>query len=290
MGVHTNSEPSQHYTMRGTLINVLFSVVLLCPSLSTSEEERFFWSAEFVSKPNNFYHGAPSQIPVIGGEEVEIQCQVRAVSEDPYTIIWDYENFNATTTGKTVLVNNTAGDEFAVDTITVNINNPAVIDDKDIICSWENGKFSDTISLQFKVYVEDKSKGTCPVCDGGEHVKLVRPGKPRKEDANMQEMIKEKAKKKYGNSGFSEVHIGSKYDICCCKAIEDTPDIPITITTTTTTKEAPKITTIIRKTALTTTTPTTTAKTTTTTAASTTADTTTRGLDQIILVLRNFIL
>jgi len=282
--------------MRGALINVLFSVVLLCPSLSTSEEERFFWSAEFVSKPNNYYPGAPSQIPVIGGEVVDIQCQVRAVSEDPYTIIWDYENFNATTTGKTILVNNTAGDEFAVDTITVNINNPAVIDDKDIICSWENGKFSDTISLQFKVYVEDKSKGTCPVCDGGEHVKLVRPGKPRKEDANMQEMIKEKAKKKYGKSGFSKVFIDSKGSVCCCKAIEDTPDIPITITTTTTTKEAPimteapKITTIIRKTALTTTTPTTTAKTTTTTTASTTAATTTSGLDQIILVLRNFIL
>merc|ERR1712183_82455 len=193
------------------------------------------------------------------------------------------ENFNATTTGKTILVNNTAGDEFAVDTITVNITNPAVIDDKDIICSWENGKFSDTISLQFKVYVEDKSPGTCPVCKGDEHVKLVRPGKPRKEDANMEEMIKEKAKKKYEKSGFSKVFIDSKGSVCCCKAIEDTPDITITT-------EAPKITTIIRKTALTTTTPTTTAKTTTTTAASTTAATTTSGLDQIILVLRNFIL
>merc|ERR1719225_158518 len=174
--------------MQETLSNVLFAVVIFCTELSRTEEDRFFWSAEFVSKPNNFYHGAPSQIPVIGGENVEIQCKVRAVSEDPYTIIWDYENFNATTTGKTVLVNNTDGDEFAMDTITVNITNPAVIDDKDIICSWENGKFSDTISLQFKVYVEDKSKGTCPVCDGADHVKLVRPGKPRKEDANMQEM------------------------------------------------------------------------------------------------------
>merc|ERR1712183_973238 len=215
MGVHTNSEPSQHYTMRGTLINVLFSVVLLCPSLSTSEEERFFWSAEFVSKPNNFYHGAPSQIPVIGGEVVDIQCQVRAVSEDPYTIIWDYENFNATTTGKTVLVNNTAGDEYAVDTIKVNINNPAIIDDKDIICSWENGQFSDTISLQFKVYVEvkDKSPGLCPDCRG-RRVKLMRPLKQKKEDANMEEMIKEKAKKKYG---LNEVYIESDGSVCCCK-------------------------------------------------------------------------
>ena len=148
--------------MRGTLINVLFSVVFFCPRLSITEEDRFFWDAEFVSKPNNYYPGAPSQIPLIGGEVVEIQCKVRAVSEDPYTIIWDFENFHANTTGRTVLVNNTAGDEFAVDTINVNIDNPADIDDKDIICSWECAKFSDTISLQFKVYVEDKSPGTQP--------------------------------------------------------------------------------------------------------------------------------
>ena len=157
---------------------------------------------------------------MIEGEELDIQCKVRAVSEDPYTIIWDYENFNANTTGKTVLVNNTAGDEFAMDTITVNINNPAVIDDKDIICSWENGKFSDTISLQFKVYVEDKRKykrGACTVCRGAEYVKLVRPGKPKKEDANMKEMIKEKAKKIYGKSGISEAFIDSKGEVCCCK-------------------------------------------------------------------------
>jgi len=290
---------------------VLFAVIFSCPRLSTSEEERFFWSADFVSKPNNYYHGAPSQIPVIGGEVVEIQCQVRAVSEDPYSIIWDYENFNANTTGKTILVNNTAGDEFAVDTVTVNIDNPAVIDDKDIICSWENGKFSDTISLQFKVYVvEDKSKkGTCSVCEGAEHVKLVRPGKEeKKEDANMKEKIKEKAKKIYGKSGFSEVFIDSKGSVCCCKATDDpitsttttttttttTSTTKSTTTTTTTTKEAPimtetpKITEIIRKTAITTTT-TTTAKTTTTT-ASTTVATTTTGWEQIILRLRNFIL
>ena len=237
--------------MQVTLINVLFSVVLFCPSLSTAEEDRFFWSAEYVSKPNNYYYGAAIQIPVIGSEELEIQCKVRAVSEDPYTIIWDYEYFNANTTGRTILVNNTAGDEFAMDTITVNISNPAVIDDRDIICSWENGKFSDTISLQFKVYVEDKSKkGACSVCEGADHVKLVRPGKPRKEDANMQEMIKEKAKKKYEKSGFSEVSIDSKGEVCCCRATKGTPEVTIT-TTTTTTKEAtimaPKITTIKEK-------------------------------------------
>merc|ERR1712119_165073 len=236
-------------TMRGMVINVLFSVIFFCPRPSTAEEERFFWSAEFVSKPDNYYHGAPSQIPVIGGEVVDIQCQVRAVSEDPYTIIWDYEYFNATTTGKTILVNNTAGDEFAVDTISVNINNPAVIDDRDIICSWENGKFSDTISLQFKVYVEDKSKGTCPVCDGGEHVKLVRPGKPRKEDANMEEMIKEKAKKIYGKSGFSEIFIDSKGSVCCCK-----PKPSTTTTTTTTTSTSTTTTTTTTKITTTTTT------------------------------------
>jgi len=185
--------------------------------LSTTEEDRFFWSAKYVSKPNNFYHGAPIQIPAIEGEQLDIQCKVRAVSEDTYTIIWDYENFNAITTGKTVLVNNTAGDEYAVDTIKVNINNPAVIDDKDIICSWENGQFSDTISLQFKVYVEvkveDKSRKVCPDCRGPSRVKLARPLKQKKEDANMEEMIKEKAKKKYG---LPIVYIESDGSVCCC--------------------------------------------------------------------------
>jgi len=206
--------------MQGTLINVLFAVVLFCTRPSTTEEDRFFWSGNFVSKPNNFYHGAAIQIPVIEGEQVEIDCKVRAVSEDPYTIIWDFENFHANTTGKTVLKNNTAGDEFAVDTIEVDIDNPADIDDKDIICSWENGKFSDTISLQFKVYVvEDEKNSSGPCCEGVDYVRLVRPGQQRKEDANMEEMIKEKAKKHYEKKGFSEVSIEADGSVCCCKPL-----------------------------------------------------------------------
>jgi len=205
--------------MRGTLSNILFAVFLFFPSLSSTEEDRFFWSAEFVSKPNNFYHGAPTQIPAIEGDELNIECKVRAVSEDTYTIIWDYEDFNAVTSGKTVLVNNTAGDEYAVDTIKVNITNPAIIDDKDIICSWENGQFSDTISLQFKVYIEDQS-GACPQCKGAGHVKLVRPGKQKKEDANFEEMIREKAKKTYG---LSQVLIDSDGSVCGCKENQTTP-------------------------------------------------------------------
>ena len=203
--------------MRGTLSNILFAVFLFFPSLSSTEEDRFFWSAEFVSKPNNFYHGAPTQIPAIEGDELDIECKVRAVSEDTYTIIWDYEDFNAVTSGKTVLVNNTAGDEYAVDTIKVNITNPAIIDDKDIICSWENGQFSDTISLQFKVYVEDKSRGEkCPDCKG-KRLKLVRPEKQKKEDANLEEMIKEKTKKKYG---FPHVFIESDGSVCGCRKMK----------------------------------------------------------------------
>ena len=128
---------------------ILFTILL---NFAASEEDRFFWENDYVGKPVNFYHGAAYQIPVIEGEKVVILCKVRAVSEDSYKIIWDYESFHATTTGKTVLVNNTSGDEFAQDTITVNIDNPTDIDDKDIICSWENGQFSDTITLQFKVY------------------------------------------------------------------------------------------------------------------------------------------
>merc|ERR1711953_90317 len=253
-------------TMQETLVNVLFAVLIFCPRLSRTEEDRFFWSAEFVSKPNNFYHGAPSQIPVIEGEKVEIQCKVRAVSEDPYTIIWDYENFNASTTGKTVLVNNTDGDEFAMDTITINIDNMDIIDDKDIICSWENGKFSDTTSLQFKVFLVDKSREACPVCKGAEHLKLVRPGKPKIEDANMEEMIKEKAKKKYG---FSEVPIESDGSVCCCKTTPP-PSPPPPPPPPTTTITTPITTTAATTTTTTTTTPTTTTATTTTTTTTTT--------------------
>merc|ERR1712062_327578 len=127
---------------------------------------------------------------------LNIECKVRAVSEDTYTIIWDYEDFNATTSGETVLVNNTAGDEYAVDTIKVNITNPA------------------TIALQFKVYIEDKSRGEkCPDCKGRKRVKLVRPEKQKKEDANLKEMIKEKTKKKYG---FPHVFIESDGSVCGC--------------------------------------------------------------------------
>ena len=85
-------------------------LVIFCTT-NRAEEDRFFWENDHVGKPVNFYHGAAYQIPVIKGEIVEIQCKVRAVSEDPYTIIWDYENFHAITTGMTVLVNNTDGDD-----------------------------------------------------------------------------------------------------------------------------------------------------------------------------------
>ena len=168
-------------------------------SIKASYEERFFWENDYVGKPVNFYHGAAYQIPVIKGEIVGIQCKVRAVSEDPYTIIWDYENFHANTTGKTVLVNNTDGDEYAQDTITVNIDNPADIDDRDIICSWENGKFSDTITLQFKVYVPDDLENSehCETCEHGIQLKLKRPEIEKKEDVNLEETIKQKVIREY---------------------------------------------------------------------------------------------
>merc|ERR1719225_824435 len=219
--------------MQETLSNVLFAVVIFCTKLSRTEEDRFFWSAEFVSKPNNFYHGAPSQIPVIGGEKVDIQCKVRAVSEDPYTIIWDFENFNANTTGKTVLVNNTDGDEYAQDTITVTIDNPADIDDKDIICSWENGKFSDTITLQFKVYVRDEldnSQYCEEECEGGVQLKLKRPEIQKKEDINLEEKIKQKVMREYN---VGDVFIDSNNYICVCKPPRDeTTMAGVDVTTT----------------------------------------------------------
>ena len=190
---------------------------LILINLTASQEERFFWENDYVGKPVNFYHGAAYQIPAIEGEIVEIQCKVRAVSEDPYTIIWDYENFHANTTGRTVLVNNTDGDEYAQDTITVNIDNPADIDDQDIICSWENGKFSDTITLQFKVYVPDNLDNSqhCVSCEGGVQLKLKRPEIQKKEDINLEEEIKQKVKKE--NSRVGDVLIDSNGYICGCK-------------------------------------------------------------------------
>merc|ERR1712183_909265 len=245
--------------------------------LTGGEEERFFWENEDVGKPVNFYHGAAYQIPVIEGEIVKIDCKVRAVSEDPYTIIWDFENFHANTTGKTVLVNNTDGDEFAQDTITVNIDNPIDIDDKDIICSWENGKFSDTITLQFKVYVPDNNSQHCEDECGGQgddQLRLKRPEIQKKEDINLEEKIKQKVMRE---NNVGEVFIDSNDYICACKPTLVETDIPEedsekteVSAMTTTTSDFP----IDTATTTTTSTTTTTTSTTTTITTSTTTTTT----------------
>jgi len=192
--------------------SIVFAILAFIP-MTASQEERFFMENEDVCPPVNFYPGASYQIPVIEGEIVEIHCKIRAVSEDPYEIIWDYENSHANTTGKTVLVNNTDGDEYAQDTITVNIDNPGYIDDKDIICSWENGKFSDTITLQFKVYVPDKLDNSqhCGRCEGDVQLKLKRPEIQKKEDNNLDEKIKQKVMREYG---VTDVYIDSNGYIC----------------------------------------------------------------------------
>lgn len=193
---------------------IILEIILI--QFAASEEERFFWENDYVGKPVNFYHGAAYQIPVIEGETVDIQCKVRAVSEDIYTIIWDYENFHANTTGKTVLVNNTDGDEYAQDTITVTIDNPADIDDRDIICSWENAKFSDTITLQFKVYVPDNSDNSqhCGRCKGDLQLKLKRAYRQKNEDINLEEKIIQKVMRKYN---VGDVFVDSNDYICACK-------------------------------------------------------------------------
>jgi hypothetical protein len=115
-----------------------------------------------------------------------------------------------------VLVNNTDGDEYAQDTITVIIDNPADIDDKDIICSWENGRFSDTITLVFKVYVPDKLDNSqdCDRCEDGVQSKLKRATVQKTEDVNLDEKITHKVMRKYN---VSEVSIDSNGNICVCK-------------------------------------------------------------------------
>merc|ERR1719239_239234 len=135
--------------------------------------------------------------------------------------------FHANTTGNTVLVNNTAGDEYAQDTITVNIDNPADIDDRDIICSWENGKFSDTITLQFKVYVADNLDSS-QHCEGAVQLKLKRPLIQKKEGLNMEEKIKQKVIRDYTN--VSEVFIDSEGFIYGCNlATTTTPIMPLLV-------------------------------------------------------------
>ena len=181
----------------------------------STDQERFFWENDYVGKPVNFYHGAAYQVPVIEDETIKIKCKVRAVSEDPYTIIWDFESFNATTTGKTILVNNTDGDEYAQDTITVNISRPAEIDEKDIICSWENGKFSDTITLQFKVYVADDNSHHCVTCEHGVQKKFKRPEIQKKEDINLEAKIIQKVLRTYHDVSHVFIEAHSNY-VCGC--------------------------------------------------------------------------
>ena len=118
-----------------------------------------------------------------------------------HKITLDYNNevFHAYT-GKTVLVTNTDGDEYAQNNLTVRIDRPAVIDNKDITCSWGNGKFSDNIRLKFKVFVSDTTLNNsqhCERCEGGVEKVLRRPGIQKKEDSNLEEMIKQKVMQEY---------------------------------------------------------------------------------------------
>ena len=128
-------------------ISISYLLISSFIPLVVTQFQGFFWKNDYLVQPAR--DGDASEIPVIEGEIEEIQCFVRVDNvTTKYTIIWDYESFNATNTNTSIV--GAAGSEHAVSNLTVNIDNPADIDDEYVVC--ENKK-ADLIGLQFKVYV-----------------------------------------------------------------------------------------------------------------------------------------
>ena len=208
----------------------LFIKILLIYSFShsvVSQYPGFFWENEHLVKPIPYIGGAEFKIAVIAEKVVEIKCKVRVDADEIYNIRWDYDGFNANNTGTFIV--GAVGSEYAVSTVTINIDNPGEIDDKNVFCMKENGE---TISLRFKVFVHD-SNVPCGACNGTEHVKLRRWGNKKTQDEDLQEGFKQnliKMLKKEENFADGEVYPASNgtTDICGCKY-----KYPTTRTTTT---------------------------------------------------------
>jgi len=169
-----------------------FSVCFLLFLCNPSVSQDFRWVNDYVRKTTDEWDGKTFQIPVIQGEVEHIQCRVRTQSLDTYklSILDDY--FHAETTNTTTV--GTAPDEYAVVNITVNIDNPDNIDDKEIECQKEN---KDAIFLVTRAFVRDPSL-PCDPCNGTEYdkstaIKLRRPGN-QSTHQDVQESLFEKLK------------------------------------------------------------------------------------------------
>ena len=157
----------------------------------------FSWKNDYIIKPTSGWDGQTYLIPVIEGEIELIQCRVRAERDENYRLTIKYsEDFHANTTN-TISVG-TAPDEYSVVNITLNIDNPEDIDNKEIMCLKENGE---SIYLVIKAFVRDPSL-PCDPCNGTEYdkstsIKLRRPANQVIEK-DVGEALLEKINNKFG--------------------------------------------------------------------------------------------
>lgn len=182
--------------------------------------QKFYFENKYLVKPKNYTDGTVFKIPVIEGEIVTIQCFVRANRDAKYTIDWDYEFFNATYSGTSIV--GEVGAEHAVSNLTVFIDKPADIDQKEVACMKETGK---TIALEFQVYVHD-SNVPCKPCDGTKEIKLRRWGNKKTENEDLRKTFEETLIKKLIeklNFAEDEVYpVSNGADICGCKKEDST--------------------------------------------------------------------
>ena len=188
------------------LINVLFAV----------------FQNEYLVGPIRNRQGTLFKIPVLEREVVTVQCKFSANAFPKHKIDWQYEDFNASNT-RTTIVGAIDGVEYAVSNLTVFIDKPAAIDEKEALCTQEKGG---SISLQFIAYIND-SNVACGPCDGKEQIKLRRWGNQTNED--LQKALSDTLMKKLiQKQGYAEdevylvTHgIPSIKGICGCKKILD---------------------------------------------------------------------
>jgi len=181
-----------------------------------TQYQGFFWKNEYAVKPTPYIEGTELKIPVIEGEVEVVQCFVRADSDEKYKIEWDYEDFQPNANNTNTFTVGEVGAEFAVSNVTINVVNPADIDDQIVACIKEN---RESIGLRFKVFVQN-SNVPCRPCNGTE-IKLRRYGNKQTEDEDLrrgfEENLKKKLKKKQNFAEDEVYSVSDGADICGCK-------------------------------------------------------------------------
>jgi len=180
----------------------IYLVILFCfdflIKFSTSENRIFYWEGDNLVQPENLSDESLEYryLPVIEGEVVELTCTVRAISKKPYTVNVYHEGFNANKTEKREEID---GDKYVKEVITVNNDNSAAIDEKEILCEIYE-PFEDTISLLTKAYIIDRipvSAQTCKDCEGNVPLTIRKASNQKKEEAKLEEGLKNKLKNEY---------------------------------------------------------------------------------------------